>query len=184
MALPSLVVGTNTLITLAEHDAYALGSARAAEVWDFAGVNAPRSIQYIITAMRILSRYRYEGTRTVSTQALPFPRNGLTNLEDVALVDNTTPNEIKWAQSELAISLAEKASLETDTASEQLIKSVNAQGTSVSFFAASYAAKPSALPAHILQMIRPFLHVTSGTYSLSKTLSPFDCASTDITGVI
>ena len=92
----TLIVGTDTYVTLAEADEYFASSLKADD-WD-ALSDATKEI-LLKSAVRRMEGKPYLGTKQVESQALEFPR-----YFDNAIFDGT-PDDIKSAQCEIALSL-------------------------------------------------------------------------------
>lgn len=93
-----VTVGDNSYVTVAEADAYFADSINSAG-WD--GADAPTKDKALISATRYLDRQRWQGTKTVSTQNLEWPRSGVTCNGDPVDSDEV-PDEIKESQYEMA----------------------------------------------------------------------------------
>ena len=156
MPTPTLVVGTNTFVTRDQADDYACASPRAIGVWDFNDDRPGERERLLITATRILSRLCWKGTKTDPAQALPFPRNGLTDREGNALPDGTTPQEILDAQVELAITILIDGNQESDTDQGKNIKRLKAGEVEVEFFVQTINTLER-LPPNINELVLPFI---------------------------
>lgn len=106
----ALVVGTNTYRSLADVTAYLEDSIRAA-AWAF--VDPDDQTRSIHTAMRIIEKQCWQGTKTVLAQVLAFPRTGLTDKNGVALDPTIVPTQVGDGLSELSFEVSQNPDLET-----------------------------------------------------------------------
>ena len=127
----TLVVGTNTYITAANAEIY-LGDSIRYATWS--ALSEAYKEQALISAARMLSRQKWQGTPNVEGQALSFPRSGLVDREGVTIPEEEVPTDVINAQCELAIALVAKASIETTTDSSSNLKTAKAGSTSIEYF--------------------------------------------------
>ena len=109
MAIDATVSGSaaNSYVTLAEAQAYFAGRFPSTD-WDDA--TEPHMERALLTGTKRLDRadfrgvprYPLTGTATGTTQALKWPRQGVTNEEGWTYLDTVIPQPIKEAQMELA----------------------------------------------------------------------------------
>jgi hypothetical protein len=92
----------NSYITLAEAQAFADGDIDAVE-WYAASTD--QKIRALITATRNLDLVGFAGKKATTTQALQWPRTGVTTT-DGPIADTEVPKEIKTAVWELAKALS------------------------------------------------------------------------------
>ncbi|WNO48457.1 hypothetical protein [Achromobacter phage SE2] len=94
----SSLPNSNTYVSEAEFEAYATGMG--AEIVNQADVVPAllKAAQYL----EIKPRAEYQGRKTLATQAMQWPRRGVT-IDCVAFPDNKIPLELKYAQMELAM---------------------------------------------------------------------------------
>ncbi len=93
----------NSYVTLAEADTY-FETAPSSTTWD--GKTDDQKNRALIAATRWIDSLVFEGDRCDENQALKWPRNNY-HVDRVELVCTAIPNNIKYAQYELARSLAE-----------------------------------------------------------------------------
>lgn len=97
-------------------------------------------------------RRTWTGTPSTSTQALPWPRAGMTDGNGNAIPEDVVPDELKWATAELAMQLlAEDRTLDYDVAAKG-IKSVSAGSVSLSF---KDDVKAKVLPDAVVNLLPP-----------------------------
>ena len=91
--------------------------------------------QSVISAARMLNTaVEWTGTKTVSTQPLAWPRDNATNAcTSTAVTDGTTPDEIAFAQYELAQILGDDATVAASAGTGSNIKRVKAGSAEVEF---------------------------------------------------
>jgi hypothetical protein len=113
----------------------------------------------LVSATRLLARQRWQGTKTVSTQATAFPRDSVTGPDGEAVEDGTTPQALIDAEYELAGLLAADASIATAANSGSNIASLTAGPVAVTYFqpTISVAAGATKMPAVIMDLVGPYL---------------------------
>ena len=92
----------NSYVTLAEADAY-FETVPSSTQWD--NKQDDKKNRALIAATRWIDSFVFYGDRCDNGQALKFPRNNY-KVDDVELACTTIPNNIKYAQYELARALA------------------------------------------------------------------------------
>ena len=92
----------NSYVTLAEADAY-FETVPSSTQWD--NKQDDKKNRALISATRWIDSFVFYGDRCDNGQALKFPRNNY-KVDDVELACTTIPNNIKYAQYELARLLA------------------------------------------------------------------------------
>lgn len=159
----ALAAGTNSYGTRAEADAYFEDSLRK-EVWY--SFTASKRDQSLIEATRILERIPYRGTKTSPSQALEYPREGLFDINDIALTGTEALAVMKEAEFEYAIFLLGKPSAinETDSSGKANVKSAGAGSAKVEFFRPQKSIR---FPLSIRELIGSFI---SGAGSLTATV--------------
>lgn len=150
-----IVVDENSYITEAEADTYFDGSSRAGPVWTKLG-DTPRR-QALITAQRLLERQTWQGEQTVAkpTQALAWPRTGVTDRYGNAVATATVPQQIKDAQAELAFELTQDTDQETEATANSNTKRVKADTVEVEYFSPVRTA--GRFPSVVQELIAEFL---------------------------
>lgn len=102
----------NSYLTLAEAGAYADGDIAAAEWYTSTTDQRTRAL---ISATRSMDLIEFTGTRSSTTQALSWPRTGVTTT-DGAIANNVIPVKIKEATWEVAKSLLKEMVVAGQTA--------------------------------------------------------------------
>jgi len=95
--------------------------------------------QCIVSAARMLNTaVAWSGDKTVATQPLAWPRDSATNYcLDAAVADGTTPDDIAFAQYELAQILGDDATVAASSGSGSNVKRVKAGSAEVEFFSST-----------------------------------------------
>ena len=101
----------NSYVTLAEADAY-FETVPSSTQWD--NKQDDKKNRALIAATRWIDSFMYFGDRCDQGQALKFPRNNY-QVDDVELSCTVIPNNIKYAQYELARALANDTDAITGT---------------------------------------------------------------------
>ena len=101
----------NSYVTLAEANTY-FETVPDSTTWDDKTVDQKNSA--LIAATRWIDTFVFYGDRCDNGQALKFPRNNY-KVDDVELACTAIPNDIKYAQYELARALANDTSAITGT---------------------------------------------------------------------
>lgn len=129
-----ITVGIDTYTTVAEADAYFTTTLKNS-AWT-ALDNAVKEI-CLKTACRKMETLKYIGIKAVSTQPLEFPRVYTDSLYNSDYIFNPsadgTPQDVKDAQSELALWLYQNQNNQALNAQEMGIKSMSLGGESYSF---------------------------------------------------
>ena len=136
------------------------------ENWNSSDPNRRKKAQ--VSATRNFNRQRWEGTITVPGQVLAWPRTGVTDLEGVAVDENTIPVEVEEASYELALSFLTDATVEESTNSGSNLKRVKAGSAEVEFFKPT---KGTRFPSKVQELLRPFI---ASNVSLTGTVSGCD----------
>ena len=91
----TLTVGTNTYISLADAETYMEGRYEPSGAWAAAS-NATKNT-LLVTATASIDRMTWLGEKSVSTQALEFPRDGYTTADtEYTLVENACVEQALW----------------------------------------------------------------------------------------
>lgn len=144
----ALIVGSNSLGSRAEADAYFADSLRAA-TW--AATSNDTKDHGLIEATRVFTRQTWAGTKEVASQDLPFPRTGLTDTDGVELTGAETLEVAKEASFEYALVLISKVSaLNVRDATGSNVKQVGAGSAKVVFFKGT---KGSRFPLMVTDLI-------------------------------
>jgi len=170
----TLVVGTNTYITLTEANTY-LGDSIRAQAWSF--LPSDTRNKALLTAFRIIERQVWEGDATGS---ISFPRTGLTDCEDNAVSSLTVPQQVKDAQAEIAYDLTQNNTLETSGGIGSNVKRAKAGSAEIEFFTSTGGPSGTGsarFEPHILELIGCFLEGAN----ISGNISPIT-PGTSVTG--
>ena len=114
----------NSYLTLTTAQSYA-DSDLAATDWDAA--TADKRTRALITATRHLSALRFIGSKTASTQALPWPRKDAIT-SDGEIDDDVIPAELLQAQWEIANALIQGVQISGSAAGTSLIPGLPNEG--------------------------------------------------------
>jgi len=146
----ALTVGTNSYISLEDAETYFTDRLNSTE-WDSA-IDTIRS-KALIQATQIIDQKDFLGYKSVSTQALKFPRTGLVD-DGVAVDSSTIPKRVKDAVCELAIwCLTEDYTEPDDLAGYQSIK--------IAVIEVQTRQGAKAMPPMVTRLLSPFIF--SGT---------------------
>ena len=105
----------NSFVTLDEANNY-FATVPESSTWDDKTVDQKK--RALISATRWIDSFVYFGDRCDQNQALKFPRNNY-QVDDVELSCTTIPNNIKYAQYELARALANDTDAITGTSGKE-----------------------------------------------------------------
>lgn len=150
----AVVVGTNSYITRAEANTY-FAEALHAATWDAA--TDENKDKALVTAFRMIDRQTWEGEKTVSSQVQEFPRTGLTDKDGNAVSSSSVPQEVKDGQAELALSLLDDLTVQSQASTGTNVKEVDAKGVSVTFFNPSNPDEETRFPTIVQELLGPFL---------------------------
>jgi hypothetical protein len=121
-------VGTNSYVTEAEADAYAL-TRPLLTAWAGIASSALKESYLIEAAIYLDASYTWKGTLSDIAQSLAWPRADVLDKEGREVAD--VPTAIKNAQIELAAMVATGALVESRTTGD--IESVKAEGVTIKF---------------------------------------------------
>lgn len=152
----ALTVGIDTFQTVAEAESYFAGRLYAAQ---WTGATTEDKEKALRMAARILSRQRYLGTITSTSQLLAWPRRGVVDPEGRPVPDSTVPAAVVEAQAELALRLLED-DLTADA--EGSIKRVKAGPVEVEY---ATGTPLRSLPDIVTALIEPFLSTAAASAS-------------------
>lgn len=120
MAVSSLVVGTNTYISLADAEIYFLDRLNI-DTWTVASNDT--KTKALLMACKIVDDQRYQGQPFLYTQSMAFPRYGLKNRQNQPIPTLATPDDVKWAQCEQALFILDQvASQDATSDRRQMIR--------------------------------------------------------------
>lgn len=126
----TLIVGTDSYATLAEANTYA--TERAWSAWSSAS-DSVKEAALKDAASYIDLTYAWNGSITSTSQAMSWPRTGVTDKEGRTLDSAIVPERVKQAQIELANIAVSNAGQVIQNQSERSISRVQAGSVSVSF---------------------------------------------------
>lgn len=128
----------NTFASLAEYKTY-LASKLHAAPWveeALAGTSLDDSLSVdLIVSCRVLSTsLLWTGSATApATQSLPWPRDGMANINGYSILNTAIPDSVKFAQCELAYQLHNGDLFAQNEAADRNVKSVVAGSVEVEF---------------------------------------------------
>ncbi len=171
----SLIVGTNSYVARTDADAYLADSLRAGAEWEF--LDETTKDRALVTAARLLERQRWTGTKTVSTQAMQWPRTGAVDRDGEPIDDTTVPNAVKEAQMELAYELTADGAQETKSDTGDRTKRLKAGDVEVEYFAEDRATN-TRFPTVVTELLIGLLAGSGAT--VVPYASGTDVEATDI----
>ena len=129
---------------------YANGSA----TWyaTYAAATADGLKRALVEATRLINRQRWDGTLTSDSQALAWPRDGVTATpaSGIAVTDGVTPDEIVQAAYELALAMLAKPAVVSGSSAGSNVQSVGAGPTSVTFFSPTIGGR---FPDRVMELL-------------------------------
>lgn len=142
-----LTVGENSYISVADASEYF-----ALAVHGAAWVSADTSVREaaLVSATRMLDRQRWSGSKASPSQALQWPRSGLTDRDGNTLSDATVPQEVVDATCELALSLIDNPDLQNSDNSGSNIKRVKADTVEVEYIRGKTGSRFSVLITELI----------------------------------
>lgn len=171
----SLVVGTNTYITLINANTYCSGAIHSA-AWDAATDDAKS--RALVTATRMFERQEWVGAPYADPQTLAWPRSGVTDKYGTALSASAVPADVISAQVELAMALLENLNVQTASSSSTPNKRVKAGSVEVEFFRTP-KNQATQYPKIVNDLVLPFLSssasVGGSEANGTDNESSFDC---------
>lgn len=141
--------------SLSAADAY-FAAALHATSWAAVLDDDDQRAKSLVTATRMLDRARWVGTKTSPSQALEWPRTGVTDRYGVPLSDSAVPVSIENGCYELANLLLGDSSIQNATSSGSNVKSVEAGSAAVEFFR-STSNSSTRFPTIVHELIGQFL---------------------------
>lgn len=113
-----------------------------------------------VQATRWIDREKWAGTPTDpdTPQPLAFPREGLTDVDGLAVDSATVPSEVVYATAELILILLRSNTADSSASTAKNIKSVGAGSAKVEYFSAGDAQGKSGtpLPVEAWKLLAPF----------------------------
>lgn len=152
--MPTPVVGTDSYVTVANADTYHAASIHGAS-WTAASTTTKE--QALLTACRMLERQTWQGTKTSPSQALDWPRSGLSDPEGVAIPSGAVPQFIKDAQCELALSLINDPSVQTSTDTSLNTRRLKAGSAEIEYFRPTSGSR---FPTIVAELVNYYLSST------------------------
>lgn len=160
-ALDATVGGplANSYITIAQANNY-MEERLYTEAWYAPAANREAAL---ITATRLIEEQMlWLGERATTTQALDWPRSGLTYANGVPIDPLSIPVQVQRATAYYALALLQDTSQTTTTVAAGTVKRQQIGDTSVEFFDPGAARQQvttspwTTMPAEMRQMLRPF----------------------------
>lgn len=151
----------NTYVSLEEANEYFEGRLDAEE-WDEISGDESRQIKALVMAARIIDRLNFIGEKESDSQAMEFPRRGgfrarytegtsyFVALNGKGFSQGAIPQDIKWAQCEMALHLLANGS----EIGGQSILGFSGGGISMQW---APGAASSGLPPHVSQLLAPYV---------------------------
>lgn len=115
----------------------------------------------LVSATRMLDRANWQGQKTSSSQALEFPRTGLTDKDGNAVASDAVPTLVEEACYELALQILGDAEIQDSASSGDNIKKLKAGSVSIENFRPTEGRYPR-FPQAVHELIWPFLEGSSG----------------------
>lgn len=116
----ALVANANTFVVQTDVDAYA--TARFLEGWARTTTNKEYAILRAADWLKNEARLPYRGARITSTQTMPWPRTGASELNGPSIGTTIIPWRLKDAQCELAILVASGVDLQPNLDASFFVK--------------------------------------------------------------
>lgn len=119
-------------------------------------------LRALVEATRLLDRQAWDGTKTSDSQALAWPRDGVTGIPPGASEapdDGTTPDSIVVAAYELALAMLAKPGVVAGTSTTSNVQSVGAGPASVTFFSPTVGGR---FPDRVMELVGWAFGGTSG----------------------
>ena len=168
----ALVVGTNSYASLADADTYFEDSIRGT-AWLVFTV-AQRSAG-LVEATRVFERMKWLGKKTISTQALAYPRDDLKGLEGETVTGAESLLTASEALYEYAFAiLSDESMLDSDDATGSNIKSMKAGSARMEFFRATTGSR---FPIIIMNIIGRYLASSGSAVGMTPTVCGTDVKS-------
>lgn len=180
-------------ISSVDHSVYGLGNADPVQDADdyhgatigetWSALTTLQKQQALVSAARLLDRaIHFPGTKTSSSQPREWPRDGASNgCTGASITNGTTPDEIAYAEFELAMAIAADTTILTSPGAGDNTKRVKAGSAEVEFFSPTSAADGTAtrLPQNVQDIIGCFQDGAGGVLPSSGSLSSGtgDCSS-------
>lgn len=162
MATATLVVGTNTYITLAEANTY-FADRLGIDAWTNA--TDDNKNKALLMACKIIDDQQYDGRPVSIVQSSAFPRYGLKNRQKQLLPSLSTPDDVKYAQAEQALYILEEYST-FDASSERLqLQREGVTRIKINDYEEQYSGKGTSGMGHSLctnakERLMPYLRIT------------------------
>ncbi len=154
----ALVVGTNSYISRADAVTYFTDLIHGA---DFLDATDDIKDQALISATAMLDRQCWVGERTGgATQDLKWPRTGVSTPEGYPVDSATIPDFMEDATCELALSLIQDDSVQTDTSIGSNTKKLKAGSAEIEYFKGTTNSS-TRFPTIVHEIIWPYLENSS-----------------------
>lgn len=157
----------NSYSSVAEADDYlSIKAATLYAVWS--ALNTTQKEGYLMWATRLLDqRANYQGSKSVSTSALRWPRTGVTDRDGISLAYDEIPPAIKSATVEIAYNLVSKAVDPSAPAADPTgaLKRVKADVVEVEYVEGSASPGSDYFPYGINEILSGLGSISTGTGS-------------------
>lgn len=157
----NLSLGVDTFISVEDADKYMDARLNTDDWQRVIFVDSDKKLRALRMATAMISRERFAGRITSTTQALAWPRAGVTDQEGRVIPSDTIPAPIAQATAELALFL-----LRYDITDDRIRRGVfSLRSEQIGDSMQSYdsaGSNENSLPAIVRDMIAPFLASGSG----------------------
>lgn len=151
-----------------------LAARIGSDIWDTKDNNVKN--RALITATRLLDRQIWQGTKTVDSQLLDWPRIGVVDAEGIAVDDATVPQDIVDGSFEFALMLINNTELVNEDTTGSNIQRLKAGEVETWFFRPTLGK--SRIPSVVLELVGQYLdsalNAEKGFISGGDELSSFD----------
>jgi hypothetical protein len=178
----TFAVMNTSLVSAAQYLEAAIGPG--ADAWRalITAGNDDQAGRLLVQATRILYSLGWSGTLTDSTQKTAWPRNGATKSDGTTITDGTTPEQVIWAEAELAAQLAVNPTLPNATDAGSNIARIKAGPVELEYFKATTNNDTAImLPKPVWDLVSPFL-ASSATITRSTSSGLCDESHFDRSG--
>lgn len=148
----TITVGTNSYISISDATTYFNESLAYAGVWQ--SLDPGTQEQALVTATRMLDRQTWQGLPTANPQSLQWPRTGVTDKYNQPVDPSSVPQNIIYAECELAMAIYSDPTVQTNKDNSSNIKSVKGGPAEVQFFRPINAGR---FPTIVQELISQFL---------------------------
>lgn len=128
----------------------------------------------VVAAKRYIDEQRWQGLKTVPSQADEWPRTGVVDGYKLAVDSSTVPTAIKSAEAELAAIFMADPTVNAALRSGSNVHRVDAKGVSVAFFRPTDTFDAPTMPVVVQRLIGAFLASAVGNSAAAKYYSSDD----------